>query len=126
MPSSASISLPSIMSLRDAIALLRRFGRNPARACTDAPLDLRAEMAQETLYGPGGAFAEGADRVSLDLFANFLQQIDFGDFRVAALHARQHAPHPAATFPARRALSAALVPVEIGEPRKCLDDVGRF
>src|SRR5215469_1681579 len=102
MLSSASISFPSMMSLRDAIALLRRLCRDRARTRADAPLNLGTEMAQETLHRPRGAFAEGADRVPLDLFGYSLQEIDLGDLRVTTLHAREYAPHPAAALAARR------------------------
>jgi hypothetical protein len=38
----------------------------------NAALDLRAEVAQEPLYRPGRAVAEGADRVAFDLGRNLL------------------------------------------------------
>src|SRR6476660_980973 len=68
-----SISLPSMMIF--AIALLRRFRHGVARAeiggtrgvFFDAALDLRTEMPQQALHRPGGAVAEGTDRVALDL-----------------------------------------------------------
>src|SRR5215472_5152452 len=109
MLSSASTSLPSIMSLRDAIVLLRRLGGDGTRTRADPALDLGAEMTQETLHRPRGAFAEGTDRVTLDLLCHLLQEINLRNFRVAALHAREHAPHPAAPFATRRTLPAALV-----------------
>ena len=44
----------------------------------------------------------------------------FQIFRSPLRHARQHAPHPARAFPARRALPATLVFVEIAETREGL------
>src|SRR6202158_1161680 len=44
----------------------------------------------------------------------------------ASLHRGKPPPHPARTLTARRALAAALVLVEIGNPRDRTDQVGRF
>src|SRR5581483_4192992 len=126
MDSSASTSLPSMMSLRVPIALLRRFLHGhggPAMMFGDAPFDFGPEMTDEPLNRPRRAFAEGADGVAFDLLAHFIEQIDLFDLRIALLHAGEHTPHPAAALAAWRALAAAFVPVEIGEPRKRLDDV---
>src|SRR5579862_9632929 len=124
-----SISLPSTMSLVIG-SLLRghrdRLGVRVGGVLIDAPLDLRAEVAQQALHGPGGAVAEGADRVAFDLGRDFPQHVDLALLRTAFGHAFEHAPHPAHAFAARRALAAALVLVEIRDARHGFDDVGRF
>src|SRR5271169_288218 len=89
----------------------------------DPLLDLRTEVPQQALYRPGGAVAEGADRVALDLGGDFHQHVDLALLGAAFRHAVEHAPHPAHALAARRALAATLVLVEIGYARHRFDDV---
>src|SRR4051794_34080888 len=89
----------------------------------DAPFDLRTEMPNEALHRPGGAVAERADGVPLDLLGHIEQHVDLALLRAAVGHPRQHAPHPAHALAARRTLAAAFMLVEIGDTRERLDDV---
>src|SRR4051794_34416294 len=96
-------------------SLRRDRDRLGVRICSvfvDAPLNLRTEVAQQALYGPGRAVAEGADGVALDLLRHFEQHVDLALLGAAFRHAGQHAPHPAHPFAAGRALAAAFVLVE--------------
>src|SRR4051812_27004554 len=108
-----SISVPSTMSLVIMPPSLRRhahrLGMRVRRILVDAPLDLRAEVAQQALHRPGRAITEGANGVPLDLLGHVHQHADLALVRAAFGHAHQHAPHPAHAFAARRALAAALV-----------------
>src|SRR6185295_8574719 len=92
----------------------------------DAGLDLAAEMAQHPLHGPRRTVAERTEGVALDLGRHVLEQVDLALLRLAALHALQPPPHPAATLAAGRALAAALMLVEVGEATNGRDDVGRL
>src|SRR5205085_10255570 len=92
-----------------------RLGMRVRRILVDAPLDLRPEMAQQALHRPGGAVAERADGVALDLLRHLEQHVDLALVRTALGHAGEHAPHPAHALAARRALAAALVLVEVRE-----------
>src|SRR5262245_31442885 len=83
-------------------------------AAVDAGLDLAPEVADQALHGPGGRVTQGADGVTVDPRRDVPEEIDLALLGLAALHALQHAPHPAGAFPAGRALAAALVLVEIG------------
>src|SRR6202161_3134244 len=94
------------------------------RILVDAPLDLAPDVPQLTLYRPGGAVAEGADGVALDLLGHLEQHVDLALVRPAVGHAGEHAPHPAHALAARGALTAALMLVEIGDARHRPDDVG--
>src|SRR5665647_2573663 len=95
-----------------------------ARIFVDAPFDFGTEMPQQALHRPGGAVAEGADGVALDLGRDLHQHVDLALLRAAFRHAGEHAPHPAHALAARRALAAALVLVEIRDARHRADDVG--
>src|SRR5438876_9258735 len=83
-------------------------------------------MTDQALDRPGRRIAQRADRVTLDLPGDVVERIDLLDARVADDHALHHPPHPAGTLAAGRALAAALVLVELAEPRDRLDDVGRL
>src|SRR5215471_5024826 len=94
------------------IVLLRRhphrLGMRVRRILVDAPLDLGTEVPQQTLHRPGGAVAERADGVALDLLRHLEQHVDLALVRAARGHAGEHPPHPAHALAARRALAAAL------------------
>src|SRR5262245_30182174 len=81
-------------------------------------------MPQQPLHRPGGAVAEGADGVPLDLGCHFHEHVDFTPLRATFRHAREHAPHPAHALAAGCALAAAFVLVEIGDARHRLHDIG--
>src|SRR5690242_13223471 len=119
-----STSTPSTMSLtRSVIALLRRRQRGAlhVRAAlpviVDAVFDLGAEMADQALDRPRSRIAQRADRMPLDLGRHVQQRVDLGRFALALHHPLEYAPHPARAFAARRALAAALVLVEVRQPR---------
>jgi hypothetical protein len=73
---------------------------------------------------PGGRVAEAADGVAFDLGGDVEQQVDLGHLGFAGDHPLHDPPHPAGAFAARRALTAALVLVEIGRARDGADQVG--
>src|SRR5688572_14368945 len=83
-------------------------------------------MPDQALDRPRGRIAQRADRVTLYLLGDVFQRVDLLDARVARHHAFHHAPHPAGALAARRALAAALVLVEVAEPRDRLNDIGRL
>src|SRR5215472_3321791 len=92
----------------------------------DARFDLAAEMADEPLNRPGRCIAQRTDGVALDPRRHIPEQVDLTLLGLAALHPLQDAPHPATTLAAGRALSAALVLVEVGDAADGCDDVGGF
>ena len=103
------------------IAALRRA------VFVDAALQLRPEMADQALDRPGRRVAERADRVAFDLLGHILEQQSISDSSASPLHHALHHPlHPAGAFAARRALAAALMHVEMRQPRDRRDDVGRL
>src|SRR5690348_14724471 len=112
------------------IALLRRdhdwLGMRVRGILVDAFLDLVTEMRDQALDRPGRGVAERADGVAFDLLGHFEQHVDLALLRAALRHAGQHAPHPAGALAARRALAAAFVLIEVGEPRDGADQVGRL
>src|SRR3954468_4562420 len=72
-----STSVPSTMSLVMMPPSLRRhahrLGMRVRLLLCDAPLDLWTEVTQQALDRPGGAIAERADGVSLDLLGHIHQ-----------------------------------------------------
>src|SRR5690606_29006372 len=103
---------------------LRRNRADAARPFRlDAVLDLAPEVADQPLDRPGGSVAESADRVPFDLLGHVEQHVDLLDLGLAAHQPLHHAHHPARALPARRALAAALVLVELREAPDRLDDV---
>src|SRR6476661_11227060 len=86
------------------------------RIFVDARLDLVTEMRDQALDRPRRRIAERAYGVALDLLGDFQQHIDLALVGAALGHPGQDPPHPAGALAARRALAAALVLVEIGDP----------
>src|SRR5665213_2791613 len=84
------------------------------------------EMRDQALDRPRRSVAERADGVALDLFCHLQQHVDLALVGAAFGHPGQDPPHPARALAAWRALTAALVLVEIGNPRDRPDQVGRF
>src|SRR5262245_41144545 len=120
---------PALLPVACIILLRRhrdRLGMRPSRILVDAALDLGPEVAEQPLHRPGGAVAEGADRVALDLVSDVEQRVDLTLMGSAFRHAREHAPHPAHALAAGSALAAALVLVEVGDARHRVHDVGRL
>src|SRR5271166_715585 len=116
------------LSGSSAMPLLRRRAHRLAvrvsRILVDATLDLGAEMGDEALDRPSGRITERADRVAFDLLSHIEQHVDLALLRAALGHPADHAPHPARAFAAGRALTAALVLVEVRQARDRTDDVG--
>src|SRR5262249_12645276 len=92
----------------------------------DAALDLAPEMAKQTLHRPSRAIAERADGVALGPGRLLHQHGEPAVGGPAFRHTGEHAPHPAHSLPAGRALAAALMLVEIGDAGHGADDVRRF
>src|SRR5258708_32139179 len=82
----------------------------------DAPFDLVAEMAKQPLHRPGGAVAEGADRVAFGLLGDLPRHGHRALVGAASGHARRNAPRPSHSLPARRARAPAPVLVTVPEP----------
>src|SRR3546814_5229616 len=87
------------------MSLRRLHHRGSAAALVDAPLDFRAEVADEALDRPGRRVAKRADRVAFHLTGHFLKQVDLVKLRVAGAKPLHHPPHPARAFAAGRALA---------------------
>src|SRR6266851_8802644 len=102
------------------------LGRSGSAIRRDPPLELRTEMPDQPLHRPGRSVAECTDRVALDLVGDVKQHVDLGHLRLALYHALHHAPDPARALAAGRALTAALMHVELREPRDRLHDIGGF
>jgi hypothetical protein len=79
----------------------------------DPLLHLRTEMPHETLDGPCGGVAEGADGAALDLLGDLEQHVDLTDVGPAGLEAVHHVHHPGRALTTGRALVAGLVLVEL-------------
>ena len=125
MPAGTSTSAPSIVSF--GIVRPPAFRRAAAVAVFgDAPLHLRAEMADQPLHRPHRAVGQRADRVTLDLVRDVEQHVDLRHRGIAFDHALHDPPHPTRTLAARGALAAALVLVEFRQPRDRLYDIGRL
>ena len=126
VPAATSISVPSIVTLGICQAACLCPRTAAVAVFGDAPLHLRAEMADQPLHRPHRAVGQRADRVALDLVGDVEQHVDLRDRGVAFDHALHDPPHPAAALAAWGALAAALVLVEFRQPRDRLHDVGRF
>src|SRR5579875_1842617 len=81
-------------------------------ACLDAPLELRSEMANETLDRPCRRVPERTNGMAFDLRRHVEEGIDFVDVCFAVYEPAHHAPHPTGALTAWRALPAAFVHVE--------------
>ena len=81
----------------------------------DALLDVLLEVPHQTLDGPGGGVAQGADGVPLDLAADLLEHRDLPLVGVALLHADEDVLQPGGALPAGGALAARFVLVEVGQ-----------
>src|SRR5581483_8049341 len=116
MPAGTSSSFPSIFTM-GMRSLRRQFRRWAPGALADATFHFRPEMADQSLHRPRRTIRQRADRVALDLLGDVVQRVDLLDPRVTRNHAFHHAPDPAEPLTTGRALAAALVFVEIGQPR---------
>ena len=87
-------------------------------------LDLVPVVPDKTLHRPGSSVAQGTDSMSLDLLGQLPKHVDLGVVCLSDLEASHHVREPTGALPAGRALAAALVLVELGQPENALDDVG--
>src|SRR5215472_426891 len=92
----------------------------------DAPLHLRAEMADQALDRPRGPVGQRTDRVTFDFVRDVEQRVDFRYRGVTFNHALHHAPYPSQTLAAGCALPTALVLIEFRKPGDRLHDICRF
>src|SRR5690606_38892254 len=111
--------------------LLRRFHDRTMRhgimrIAIDARLDFRTEVADQALYRPRRRIAECADRMTFDLLRDLEQHVDLALLGITRHHALHHPPHPARAFTAGRALTAAFMLEEGGQPGNCADDIRRL
>src|SRR5579859_3851308 len=118
VPAGTSTSWPLIVSFGMDRPLRRVRAADGRRAVVlDTLFEHRAEMPDQALDRPGRSVAERADRVAFDLVGDVEQHVDLLDRRVALHQPLHHAPHPARALAAGRALAAALVLVEMRQPR---------
>src|SRR3984957_12688354 len=96
------------------------------RIFVDPRLDLVTEMRNQALDRPCRGIAKRADSVTLDLFRDLQQHVAPAFGGPPPGHPGKAPPHPPGALAARRALAAALVLVEIGNPRDRTDQIGRF
>src|SRR5262249_14910267 len=95
---------------RRAGAPRRRHG---AAAFPDVRLVLIAERLDRREYGRRRGIAERAERLAEDVVGDRQQEIDIARLAFTALDLPQHPVEPVAALPARRALPARLVFVEM-------------
>src|SRR5215469_9153499 len=124
MPAGTSTSRPSIVSFGISGGLSLRRGNGAVLG--DAPLHLRAEMADQPLDWPHRTIGQRADRMPLDFVGHVEQHVDLSRRGVTLNHALHDPPYPTGTLSARGALAAALVLVEFCQPRDRPYDVGGF
>src|SRR6516165_2533318 len=96
------------------------------RISVDASFDLGPEMPDQALHRPGCRIAERTDRMAFHPCRDVEKHVDLALLRAPFRHPRDDPPHPAGSFPARGALAAALVLVEIAEPRNGTDNIDRL
>ena len=87
-------------------------------------LDFVSEGSYQTLNWPGSGVTQSANGMTLNLVRELLKHVDFGEVRVAKLHALEHVDHPSCSLSARRALSTTFVLVELGEAQNSIDYIG--
>src|SRR3546814_20028424 len=106
------------------MSLRRLHHRGSAAALVDAPLDVRAEGADQALDRPRRRVAKRADGVAFHLPGHFLKQVDLVKLRVPGAKPLHHPPHPAHALAAGSALTAAFMLVERYNPVDRADTVG--
>src|SRR5690606_35038917 len=89
-------------------------------------LELRPEMLDHGAHRHGGCIAESADGAAHDVFGHVVQQGHVGRTTVTPMNAVHQTPEPARAFTAGRALSAALVHVEVGQALQGFDHAARI
>ena len=79
------------------------------------------ELLHEAQNWPDRCLAKRAECLAIDVFGDLKQKRDVGIFAVAIFDTMQNVFHPAAPFPAGRALPATFVGVEVRDPFDHLD-----
>src|SRR5215467_8423033 len=92
--------------------------RHDARLLFDVVDELVAEVLDHRAHRHRGRVAQCADRAALDVVGHRVQQVDVAHLSLPVLDAVDHAPRPAGALTARRALSAALVLVEVRQAQQ--------
>src|SRR6266498_223641 len=95
----------------------RRTSAVRAPALVDVGLELLAVLVDVARDRVDGEVAEGAERLPEHAVAHVPQQVEVGVLAAARLDLLQQAHHPARALPARRALAAGLVHVELLDPQ---------
>lgn len=76
-------------------------------------LDLIPIMPDKSLNWPGSSVSKGANSMSLDLFGQFPQHIDFSVISITDLHSLKNVLEPTSTLATGSALTTTLVLVEL-------------
>src|SRR3546814_18587772 len=84
----------------------------------DVVCEFVAEVLDETAYRHGGGVAQGATGAAPDVVSDRVQDVQVFWTALALFTARQHAVKPARAFAAGRALAAAFLDLEIGQPHQ--------
>ena len=90
----------------------------------DTGLKLGAEVADQTLDGPGESLSQSTDGVALDLLGELLHHVNLASAGLALLETVHDLLGPLGTLTARSALAARLVVVKLGETSNGADDIG--
>src|SRR5580765_8041584 len=98
-------------------SLDRRLAAERTAALLDVRLELGAELAEVALHGIDREVAEGAERPPEDAVADALEQVEIRELAAPVLDPLEDLDEPARAFPARRALAARLVHVELLRPQ---------
>ena len=89
-------------------------------------LEFFSEVLQETLDRPGRRITQGTDRASFYVVGQIDQHIQILVTALPQLDTTKHPVEPTRALTARRALTAALVLVEVRDALNGLHDVGGF
>src|SRR5215212_5660873 len=132
VPGGTSSSVPSMVTLTvvglssDIGLLVGADGDAGPRERAAAAADVLVELVAEELQGgddrAGRPVAEGAERAPEDRVADVLEGVHVLSAALAGLQPAEDLAHPVGALPARGALAAGLVGVELGEVEAGPDD----
>ena len=91
---------------------------------SDTGLELRTEVTDQTLDGPGEGLTQSANGVTLDLLGELLHHVDLTSAGLTLLETLHDLVGPLGTLTARCALSARLVVVELGKTGDGTNNIG--
>ena len=89
----------------------------------DPILDLMPIVLDKPLDRPSSSVPQGTDSMPLDLLSQLPKHIDFRVVGPPDFHSFESVGQPAGALPARRALPATLMLVELAEPQYSFDHV---